>query len=156
MGIAAIQLVRVLARNTTVLTTSSSAEKLAVCQKYGADVLINYKESDFSEEVLRFTDNQGECQCIVLDGVTHSLVIFIANTVCSMPLGADLIIDFVGASYWERNIKSAAVDGRIVLLGLVILPYQVHDRMNGFSVLFWFVAGWGSHRRTFELRGPSS
>ena len=68
MGLAAIQLAKSLARNTTVLVTSSSAEKLAVCRKYGADVLINYKESDFSEEVLRSTSDQGWC-CDVILGV---------------------------------------------------------------------------------------
>ena len=73
MGIAAIQLAKSLARNTTVLATSSSAEKLAVCRKYGADVLISYKESDFAEEVLRSTGDQGWC-CDVSMGV------FIPNT----------------------------------------------------------------------------
>ena len=30
-----------------------------------------------------------------------------------------MIIDFVGASYWENHTRCVAVDGRIVLLGLV-------------------------------------
>ena len=33
--------------------------------------------------------------------------------------GADVIIDFVGASYWENHTLCVAVDGRIILLGLV-------------------------------------
>lgn len=33
----------------------------------------------------------------------------------------DIIVDFVGASYWEKNLRSIALDGRIVLLGLVCI-----------------------------------
>ena len=43
-----------------------------------------------------------------------------------MYIGADVILDFVGASYWENHTQCVAVDGRIVLLGLVCylqLPY---------------------------------
>ena len=36
-----------------------SEEKLSVCRKYGADVAVNYKTSDFAAEVLSATDNQG-------------------------------------------------------------------------------------------------
>ena len=36
-------------------------------------------------------------------------------------IGADVILDFVGASYWENHTQCVAVDGRIVLLGLVIM-----------------------------------
>lgn len=34
-------------------------------------------------------------------------------------VGADVILDFVGASYWENHTQCVAVDGRIVVLGLV-------------------------------------
>ena len=30
-----------------------------------------------------------------------------------------MIVDFVGASYWENHTQCVAVDGRIVILGLV-------------------------------------
>ena len=33
--------------------------------------------------------------------------------------GADVILDCVGSSFWERNIRSLAVDGRWVLYGLL-------------------------------------
>src|SRR5699024_3884630 len=48
-----------------------------------------YKKEDFAEKVLEYTDGHG----------------------------ADVILDFVGASYWEENIQSAAVDGNIILIG---------------------------------------
>ena len=42
---------------------------------------------------------------------------------CSMHMnfhvGVNVILDFVGASYWENHTQCVAVDGRIVLLGLV-------------------------------------
>ena len=40
---------------------------------------------------------------------------------CEWCVGADVIIDFVGASYWENHTQCVAVDGRIVLLGLVYI-----------------------------------
>ena len=33
--------------------------------------------------------------------------------------GADIILDFVGAPYWESHSKCVAMDGRIVHLGFV-------------------------------------
>lgn len=33
--------------------------------------------------------------------------------------GVDVLIDFIGASYWDKNVKSLARDGRMVLLGLM-------------------------------------
>ena len=37
----------------------------------------------------------------------------------SFIIGADVILDFVGASYWENHTQCVAVDGRIIILGLV-------------------------------------
>src|SRR5699024_12508882 len=34
-------------------------------------------------------------------------------------VGVDLILDFIGASYWDMNMKSISVDGRIVIIGLL-------------------------------------
>ncbi|MFD2629443.1 NAD(P)H-quinone oxidoreductase [Oceanobacillus kapialis] len=90
VGTAAIQLARQLT-NAKIITTAGSLEKLDYCHSLGADVGINYKEQDFAEEVLKATDNAG----------------------------ADVILDFIGASYWEKNLKSIAVDGRWVLIGVL-------------------------------------
>ena len=40
---------------------------------------------------------------------------------CFLPLlkGADVVLDFVGGSYFDNHTKCMAVDGRLVLLGLV-------------------------------------
>ncbi|WP_042225092.1 NAD(P)H-quinone oxidoreductase [Oceanobacillus manasiensis] len=90
VGTAAIQLASQLT-NAKIITTAGSEEKLDFCRSLGADVGINYKEQDFVEEVIKATDGAG----------------------------ADVILDFIGASYWEKNLKSIAVDGRWVLIGVL-------------------------------------
>lgn len=89
VGTAAIQLAR--EAGAKVIVTAGSQEKLDFCQSLGADVLINYKEEQFLDVVLQETDNEG----------------------------VHLIIDFVGASYWEQNMKSLAEGGRWVILGVM-------------------------------------
>ncbi|ALV22510.1 MAG: NAD(P)H-quinone oxidoreductase [Carnobacterium sp.] len=88
VGTAAIQMAKHLTQ-ARVIVTAGSAEKLAVCQTLGADKTINYKEENFAEEVLDYTDQAG----------------------------VDVILDFIGASYWENNLKSIKKDGRWVLIG---------------------------------------
>lgn len=90
VGTAAIQLAKTL-RNAKVIVTAGSREKLEFCRKLGADVLINYKEQDFDEEVLKATEGKG----------------------------VDVILDFVGADYWESNLKSIKPSGRWVLIGIL-------------------------------------
>lgn len=34
-------------------------------------------------------------------------------------VGADVIVDFIGAPYWEQHMRSIAIDGRIQLTGMV-------------------------------------
>ncbi|SMG16005.1 putative NAD(P)H quinone oxidoreductase, PIG3 family [Corynebacterium pollutisoli] len=58
IGTFAIQLCKQL--GATVAVTAGSAEKLETCRELGADILINYKEQDFSEELT------GRCD-IILD-----------------------------------------------------------------------------------------
>lgn len=88
VGTAAIQLAKQLSE-ATIFATAGSSKKLDKAKALGADVLINYKESDFSEKVSSHTNGEG----------------------------VDVILDFVGASYWDKNLKSAAVDARWVLIG---------------------------------------
>ncbi|MDY0404199.1 NAD(P)H-quinone oxidoreductase [Virgibacillus sp. 179-BFC.A HS] len=90
VGTAAIQLAKQIGQ-ANVITTAGSKKKLDFCQSLGADVCINYKEQQFDEEVLYATQNQG----------------------------VDLILDFIGASYWQKNLASIKVDGRWVLIGVL-------------------------------------
>ncbi|AJK67808.1 NAD(P)H-quinone oxidoreductase [Corynebacterium marinum] len=57
IGTFAIQLCRQL--GATVAVTAGSAEKLEVCRELGADILINYREQDFAEEL------KGRCDVIL-------------------------------------------------------------------------------------------
>ena len=72
-----------------VITTAGSEEKCAACRGLGADLAINYKETDFVARTLDWTGGQG----------------------------ANVILDIVGAEYLARNIAAAAVNGRIAIIG---------------------------------------
>ena len=89
IGTMAIQLAHAL--GSTVVVTAGSEEKLELCRSLGADVLVNYKEQDFVEEVAKATDGKG----------------------------ADVILDHIGASYLGRNVTALATEGRLVVIGLM-------------------------------------
>ncbi|WP_104198214.1 NAD(P)H-quinone oxidoreductase [Cryobacterium sp. M15] len=86
IGTTTIQLARLL--DARVAVTAGSAEKLAVCESLGAEVLINYREQDFVAEITAATDGRG----------------------------ADVILDIMGGSYAARNIEAVAVNGRIMVI----------------------------------------
>ncbi len=85
IGTMAIQLAK--AYGARVLATVGSAEKADVARQLGAEVVIDYKEQDFVEEVTALG-------------------------------GADVILDNMGASYLDRNLKALASEGRLVVIGL--------------------------------------
>ena len=89
IGSMAIQLARAL--GARVLTTAGSAEKLAQCAELGAQVTIDYKQQDFVTEVKAATEGHG----------------------------ADVILDNMGASYLARNVEALAVEGRLLVIGLM-------------------------------------
>lgn len=90
VGTSAIQLAQHLFK-ATIATTAGKKRKLKTCKKLGADYAYNYKEQDFAKEI---TDDIGK------------------NAI-------DLIIDFIGAPYWNQNIDVLAVDGRLVYLSFL-------------------------------------
>ncbi|XP_075454589.1 quinone oxidoreductase PIG3 isoform X2 [Ascaphus truei] len=89
VGTAAIQLCRL--AGAVPIVTAGTPEKLQMAEKLGAAAGFNYKEDDFGEKCLEFTNN----------------------------VGADVILDCIGASHWERNLKCLNTDGRWVVYGLM-------------------------------------
>lgn len=87
VGTAAIQIAK--AVGAYVIATSGTDEKCELVKRLGADESINYRNENFREEVLRITEGAG----------------------------VNLILDPVGASYWNDNMQVLAVDGRIILYG---------------------------------------
>jgi tumor protein p53-inducible protein 3 len=89
VGTAAIQLAA--EAGAAVLTTTGTDEKCERCRSLGAVRAINYRKEDFSAAVLEHTRGTG----------------------------VDLILDFVAAAYWEKNITALRTDGRMVLISLM-------------------------------------
>lgn len=86
VGTAATQLAKAMGARTFV--TVGSEEKARKSRELGAGRAILYKSEAFDEVVRAETDGRG----------------------------ADVIIDFIGAPYLERNLNAAAVEGRIVFV----------------------------------------
>jgi len=89
IGITAIQLAK--AFGATVYTTVGNAEKVAAVNRLGADVAINYREEDWAAALWQHTGRQG----------------------------VNLILDMVGGPYIEKNLKSLALDGRLVQIAFL-------------------------------------
>ncbi|GAA6002471.1 hypothetical protein JCM10207_001138 [Rhodosporidiobolus poonsookiae] len=92
VGLAAIQLAKTFGARI-IIATAGSDEKVTFVAQHGAKG-INYKTQNFADEVSKLTDGQG----------------------------VNVVIDFVGQDYWEKNVASLARDGRMVLLGLLSGP----------------------------------
>lgn len=88
IGTMAIQVAK--AAGATVVVTASRDPALQLCRELGADVVINYAETDFVEALMAATDGRG----------------------------ADLIADVIGANYLQRNVSALALDGSVVIIGM--------------------------------------
>ena len=89
VGLAALQIGK--AYGHRVIGTSRTQGKLDRCRGFGLDDAIAVTSTaDFAERVLELTNSHG----------------------------ADVIIDLVGAAYFEQNLRSAASRGRLLLVGL--------------------------------------
>jgi len=87
VGLAAMQIGKQL-RGATVLATSSSAAKRAVCLEMGADAVIDYREADWPEQLRALTGGRG----------------------------VDVILDGQGGDYTPLELGLLAPDGRLVLI----------------------------------------
>jgi putative PIG3 family NAD(P)H quinone oxidoreductase len=89
IGITAIQIAK--AWGATVICTVGNAQKAAACLAVGADAAIDYRQQDFVAQTLKITGSRG----------------------------VNLILDMVGGTYVEKNLKLLAVDGRLVQIAFL-------------------------------------
>jgi len=88
IGTHAIQVARALGNRIAV--TAGSRTKLDLCAELGAEILISYRDDNFVDQVRAATDG----------------------------VGADVILDIMGAAYLDRNLDALAPDGRLVIIGM--------------------------------------
>jgi NADPH2:quinone reductase len=84
IGVTVIQLAREF--GARVYATAGSDDKCSACLALGADGAINYRTHDFADRLRELTGGSG----------------------------VNVVIDIVGAPYFERNLRCLAMDGRLV------------------------------------------
>ena len=89
IGTTAIQMAR--AFGSHVIATAGSADKCSAVLNLGANCAINYRDEDFVSVVKSVTEGKG----------------------------ADVILDMVGGDYIARDLRCAAIDGRIVQIAFL-------------------------------------
>jgi len=89
IGTTAIQLAR--AFGAHVFATAGSPEKCAVCRDLGAERAIDYRQEDFVAVLKEATQGRG----------------------------VDVILDMVGGPYVEKNLRSLAIEGRLVQIAFL-------------------------------------
>jgi len=87
VGLAAIELGALM--GARVIACASSDAKLALCQQYGAEALINYSDSNLRERVKELTGGEG----------------------------VDVVFDPVGGAYAEPAVRSLRFAGRYLVIG---------------------------------------
>ncbi|HEY4319511.1 MAG TPA: NAD(P)H-quinone oxidoreductase [Herbaspirillum sp.] len=98
IGLTALQMAKEF--GAEVITTVGSAEKAAFCLKMGADLAINYRESDFVEVVKAYLKEK-------------------SKTAEKEKRGVDVILDMVGGDYINKNIQLLAQEGRLVQIAFM-------------------------------------
>ncbi len=89
IGTTAIQLAR--ARGARVFATAGSAARCDACVKLGAELAVNYHDTDFVAAVREATGGRG----------------------------VDVVLDMVGGAYVERNLAVLTVEGRLVQIAFL-------------------------------------
>lgn len=98
IGTTAIQLAK--AFGAEVYATAGSAEKCEACVKLGARRAINYREEDFAAVIKAETDGKG----------------------------VDVVLDMIGAAYFEKNLSALAKDGCLSIIAF--LGGAVAEKVN--------------------------
>lgn len=91
VGTAAICLCREYAPKAQILITAGSQDKIDFCKQLGASAGFNYKEGPWLQSVMSATEGKG----------------------------VNIVLDFVGASYWEQNLNCLSVEGNMIVLAFL-------------------------------------
>ena len=86
-GLAAIEIAKLL--GARVIAVASSPEKLEICRKHGADVLVDYKAGDLKTQLKAVTNGNG----------------------------VDVVYDCIGGEYAEPAVRALAWGGRFLVVG---------------------------------------
>lgn len=86
-GLAAIEIAKLL--GARVIAVASSPEKLEICRKHGADILVDYKAGDLKTQLKAVTNGNG----------------------------VDVVYDCIGGEYAEPAVRALAWGGRFLVVG---------------------------------------
>jgi NADPH:quinone reductase len=89
IGTTAIQMAK--SFGARIIATAGNDEKCQACLDLGADLAVNYRNSDFVSAAKEFSAGKG----------------------------VDVILDMVGGDYLEKNIASLATDGRLAIIAFL-------------------------------------
>ena len=87
---AAVQLIRALRPDCRIAVTASEGKRERLLAQ-GIDLVIDYRLDDFVAKVHEFTERRG----------------------------VDVILDHIGAAYLEKNLASLAINGRLLIIGIM-------------------------------------
>ncbi len=119
IGMTAIQLAKHL--GVECIVTIADDEQAKFCREFGASATINFNNQDFAEEVKKLTSGEG----------------------------VDVVLDIIGAPYFQRNLDVLRKDGRLVFIGFLGGPKGECDML---PVLFKRLSITGS---TLRPRTPA-
>ncbi|OFW77073.1 MAG: alcohol dehydrogenase [Alicyclobacillus sp. RIFOXYA1_FULL_53_8] len=89
VGLLAVQLAKLLGAGK-VIATASSQDKLELAQSMGADLLVNYTQEGWEQQVMEMTDGKG----------------------------VDVALEMAGGDIFQRTLDCLAVFGRVVVYGV--------------------------------------
>ena len=88
VGTASIQIAKAIGAQVAV---TCSTDKMEPCRKLGADLVVDYTEEDFVQEIELWTQSEG----------------------------VDVVLDVIGGDYLPKNLQCLKVQGRIIQVGVM-------------------------------------
>jgi NADPH2:quinone reductase len=123
VGTSAVQIGKVW--GARIIATAGSLDKLDFCLRQGADHALNYRDTNWVEEVKKITDGRG----------------------------ADVIYDPVGGDIFDLSTKCIAVEGRLLVIGFAggRIPTLTANRilLKNISVIGCYWGGYLEHHPEF-------